>query len=173
MNYFSLFDLSESVEINADDLHVRYIKLQQTTHPDRFVSATEEEKLKALQLSSQVNDAYQTLSRTVPRLRHLLEIQNVYIDDAKTNQDMSFLMQQMQLREQLEITQSDLDHDQLEELINDNEQQLAQALKNFDQYYQAKKFDLCVAVLQQIQFFDKFQQELIRVKKRITHQTNR
>ena len=81
-NYFEIFDLLESFEIDTESLAARYRDLQNETHPDKFSGGTEEEKLRAVQLNSYLNEAYTTLSSPIKRagyLLHLKDIQRGYI----------------------------------------------------------------------------------------------
>ena len=56
-NYFVLFGLSKSFDLNKEALASRYRELQRQYHPDRFAHHPEEQ-LKAVQWSSRLNTAY-------------------------------------------------------------------------------------------------------------------
>jgi len=49
MNYFALFNLTPSFEIDKAGLTATYQQLQKLTHPDKFATASERDKLIALQ----------------------------------------------------------------------------------------------------------------------------
>lgn len=84
-------------------LSATYQKLAQLTHPDKFASASESEKLVAVQKNAQVNDGYQILKNPLSRAEHILELRGVELKhEQRTMQDPAFLMQQMEWREQLE-----------------------------------------------------------------------
>lgn len=102
-NYFKLFGLPESFDIDVTDLANRYRELQRRFHPDRFVTAPESERRLSLQLTAQINAAYQTLRDDVARGRYLLGLLGVSTDeDTDTRMDPEFLMEQMELREALD-----------------------------------------------------------------------
>ena len=115
MNYFELFSLSANYQVNPTQLSETYRSLQKQFHPDNFVMHSDSEKLKAMQQSTKINDAYQTLKDNCQRAQYLLLLQGMDIAlEKKTLQDVAFLMQQMQWRETLEsLTEND--EDQLEE----------------------------------------------------------
>lgn len=111
MNYFSLFDIAEQYQVNLDSLEQRYLVLQRLTHPDRYASASDQEKRMYLQKNAQVNDGYHVLSDMVLRGEHLLTVRGIELpSEQETIGDTEFLMEQMDLRESL------ADVDNLEEI---------------------------------------------------------
>lgn len=99
-NYFELFGLPENYVIDIGDLKERYRDLQRTVHPDRFASASDQERRISMQASTMINEALQTLKDPMLRARYMLSLHGVELDvDAKSTQDMDFLMRQMELRE--------------------------------------------------------------------------
>jgi molecular chaperone HscB len=102
-NYFELFGLPPTFDLDVADLAARYRELQRRFHPDRFASATEIERRLSLQMTAQLNAAYQTLRDAVARGRYLLALQGVDTgEDTDTAMDPAFLMEQMDLRESLD-----------------------------------------------------------------------
>jgi molecular chaperone HscB len=102
-NYFELFGLPVAFDVDAADLASRYRDLQRRFHPDRFASATETERRLSLQMTAQLNAAYQTLRDVVARGRYLLVLQGIDTgEDTDTAMDPGFLMEQMELRESLD-----------------------------------------------------------------------
>jgi molecular chaperone HscB len=117
-NYFELFDLPSTFDLDTADLAARYRELQRRFHPDRFASASEPERRLSLQLTAQVNAAFQTLKDPVARARYLLALQGVDTgEDTDTAMDPAFLMEQMELRESLAEAREAADrHARLESL---------------------------------------------------------
>jgi|SRR5690554_438674 len=102
MNHFELFDLPAAFQLDAAELQQRYRKLQQAMHPDRFASGGEREKLRAVQRTAQLNDAYQTLRSPLSRAEYLLELRGIELAHEQTTlQDPEFLMAQMEWRERI------------------------------------------------------------------------
>lgn len=101
-DYFALFNLPASLDIDLAVLTVRYQQLQQLTHPDKFASASAQEQRLAVQKNAQINDAMQTLKHPLSRATHLLALRGFELhDESHTLSDTAFLMQQMEWRESL------------------------------------------------------------------------
>lgn len=117
-SYFELFDLPATFDLDVTDLATRYRELQRRFHPDRFASASEPQRRLSLQLTAQINAAFQTLKDPVARARYLLGLQGVDTgEDTDTAMDTAFLMEQMELRESLAEAREAVDrHARLETL---------------------------------------------------------
>lgn len=81
--------------------------MQKRFHPDNFATASERDRLLAVQQAAQINDAYQTLKDPLRRAEYLLSLQGIEMNsEQQTLQDPMFLMEQMELREELESVTS-------------------------------------------------------------------
>lgn len=101
-NFFELLDLPVSFDVNTADLATRYRELQRRFHPDRYASAPEPDRRISLQLTAQVNAAFQTLKDPVARARYMLGLLGVDTgEETDTTMDAGFLMEQMELRDSL------------------------------------------------------------------------
>jgi molecular chaperone HscB len=132
-NYFELFDIPVSFEVDRETLSLRYRDLQRAVHPDRFASASEQEKRISVQQAALINEAFQALKSPLPRARYLLELNGITLDDNDTNMDPSFLMEQMELRESLaEVRSKDDPFGELNSLrdrIEGKERELVESLQ--------------------------------------------
>ncbi|MCE2570809.1 co-chaperone HscB [Motilimonas eburnea] len=108
MNYFELFGLKPDYTVDLASVSKTYRELQMQFHPDKFATASQSDKLAAMQKASQINDAFQTLKSPLRRAEYLLSLAGVDLQhEQQTLRDPAFLMQQMEWREQLEeIAQS-------------------------------------------------------------------
>lgn len=103
MNYFELFGLPIQFELDGSLLSSQFRALQKRFHPDNFATASERDRLMAVQQAAQINDAYQTLKDPLRRAEYLLSLQGIEMSaEQQTLQDPMFLMEQMELREELE-----------------------------------------------------------------------
>ena len=103
MNYFELFGLPSQFKLDGSLLSSQFRELQKRFHPDNFATGSERDRLMAVQKAAQINDAYQVLKNPISRAEYILAEQGVEIrGEQQTMQDPMFLMEQMELREELE-----------------------------------------------------------------------
>ncbi|WP_100752928.1 co-chaperone HscB [Vibrio salilacus] len=103
MNYFELFGLPSQFTLDGSLLASQFRQLQTQFHPDKFATASERDRLMAVQKAAQINDAYQILKSPISRAEYLLAENGVELrGEQQTMQDPMFLMEQMELREELE-----------------------------------------------------------------------
>ena len=100
-NFYELFGLPESFEVDVALLSDRYLELQKEIHPDRFASASDQEKRLSMQWTTQANTAFETLKNPLRRAIYLLELRGVTPADNPVLPP-EFLMDQIELREELE-----------------------------------------------------------------------
>lgn len=117
-NFFELFSLVKSFNTDLSKLELAYQRQVGKFHPDRFATATDKEKNLALQNTSLVNTAYDTLKSPLLRATYLLELEGINAFDEKdTQMDVTFLMSQIELRESLEAIESSKDEIELDDFI--------------------------------------------------------
>jgi molecular chaperone HscB len=86
-----------------DALEKAYRNIQSQVHPDRFAHAGDAERRASLQWTTRVNEAFQVLRNPVSRAKHLLELHGVDVQfETNTQMPTDFLLQQLELREELE-----------------------------------------------------------------------
>lgn len=103
MNYFELFSLPVSFDIPEKELTRSYLNLQRQFHPDRFVNAPENEKLKAAQKSADINEGYKILKDDLLRAQCLLALKGVIVGREKADNikpSQALLAEMMELGEQ-------------------------------------------------------------------------
>ena len=160
--YFELFGINPVFDIDCSRLHDEQQRLQAAYHPDRYVSASEQDKRISVQVASWVNQAYETLQDPVKRSRYLLEINGADIpDDSTTTSDTEFLMEQIELREQVESCRQGEDglqrSCQIEARLAHRAEELA---REFTAHFTAAELDKAVASSRKMQFVQRIQQQL-------------
>jgi molecular chaperone HscB len=116
--YFELFSLTPSFNIDLTKLESAYQSQVAKFHPDNFAAGSDKEKNLALQNTSLINTAYDTLKSALLRSTYLLELEGVNAFDEKdTQMDVTFLMSQIELRESLEAIEADQDELELDDFI--------------------------------------------------------
>lgn len=106
-NFFELFGMPVDFQLDEKELHAAHLKLQSAYHPDRFINGTDQEKRIAVQKAAWVNEAYETLKNPVKRARYMLQVGGLELnDDHETTVDAVFLMEQIELREEMDQCRS-------------------------------------------------------------------
>jgi molecular chaperone HscB len=109
-----LFGLTPAYALDLEHLDGAYRDIQSRVHPDRFAQAGDAERRAAMQMTTQVNEAYRTLKSPVQRAKYLLELNGVDVGfETNTAMPRDFLMQQMELRERLEAAKKEADLDSI------------------------------------------------------------
>ncbi|RWU12989.1 co-chaperone HscB [Pseudidiomarina gelatinasegens] len=167
MNHFELFDMPAAFSLDAAELQQRYRKLQQTLHPDRFATGSEREKLRAVQRTAQLNDAYQTLRSPLTRAEYLLELRGIDLAHEQTTlQDPDFLMAQMEWRERIEeIT----DLEALDSAYKDLQEQMNALQGELEQHLEAAANEEAAIAIRKLKFMHKLHHELEQTEEQIRY----
>jgi len=148
MNYFELFEIPVSLNPNKPLLAQKYIALQKKYHPDFFARATEHEQEQALELSSQLNKALKVLKDQDQTIKYVLQLKNLLEEEEKYPLPPEFLMEMMELNEELSAGSEDKIQDLQDQLYsevrpvieqyNDATTTRAELLKLKEYYYKKK-----------------------------------
>jgi len=169
MRYFELFAIPVDYQIDLAIVNKNYLDLQRAVHPDRHANSSSRDKLLAVQNAAEINDALQTLKHPVKRAEYMLSELGVDIRaEQQTLQDPLFLMQQMELREELEELSSSSDPDaaiaqfeqQIKQLDNQYSAQLAEQLASADE----QQWQQAADNIRKLKFVYKLRDELERIE---------
>ena len=128
-NYFSLLGLALSFDIDKTLLNHNYHEIQKSIHPDNFATATDLERRLSVQKAAQINDALETLKNPLRRSIYLLSLYDVVLSDNDTSIDPAFLMEQMELRENLsEVDSKDDPLGELDDILDDVNSRIKQTI---------------------------------------------
>jgi molecular chaperone HscB len=101
MNYFELFELPLSFKIDKTKLAQKYFELQKKYHPDFFAQGTEHEQEQALEISSQLNKALKIFKNEDQTIKYVLQLKKLLEEEEKYQLPPAFLMEMMELNEEL------------------------------------------------------------------------
>ncbi|CDL86781.1 co-chaperone HscB [Xenorhabdus cabanillasii] len=169
MDYFTLFGLPARYAIDRQQLATRYQELQRQFHPDRFANQPEREKMLALQQAATINNGYQTLKHPLKRAEYMLSQQGFDLSNEQhTMQDTAFLMQQLELREELDIIEHSAEPDvalagfssRLNKMIKTRSEQMEQQLD-------AEQWPIAADTVRKLRFLDKLQQQVEQLEERL------
>ncbi|MCG9115764.1 Fe-S protein assembly co-chaperone HscB [Laribacter hongkongensis] len=162
MSYFELFDLPVRFAVDGEALETAYRKVQAEVHPDRFASAPEAERRRALELATEANEAFQTLRSPVTRARYLLQLRGIDTqEETNTAMPVDFLMAQMEWREAVADTRAASDVEGLEQLAAavraDRDELVAALVRSLDV---TQEYDVAALGVRKLRFLDKLDQEI-------------
>ncbi len=156
-NYFELFGLEPTFNLDLAALESNYRKIQSESHPDRFVTASGTEKLQSMQTATLANEAYQTLKIPANRAKYILELQGINaIAETNTAMPAEFLMQQMEWREALEDANTEKNINTLEILLTEMRVEAKKLQLSLGDLLDAKKdYNAATEVTRKLIFIDK------------------
>ncbi|WP_145491836.1 co-chaperone HscB [Yersinia aleksiciae] len=169
MDYFTLFGLPPRYQVDGNQLTTRYQELQRQFHPDRFANQPERERLASLQQAATINDAYQTLKHPLKRAEYMLSLQGFDLgNEQHTMRDTEFLMEQLELREELDAIERQPDAEarlvafsrRLALMTQTRSQQMVEQL---DQQLWESAADR----VRKLRFLDKLQQQVEQLEERL------
>lgn len=159
MNYFDLFSIPKAFSVDQSLLSETYRTLQKKYHPDNFAMFSDNERLEAMQKSTEINDAYHTLKDSCARAEYLLVLAGYNIELQKTLQDTDFLIQQMQWREEIaEFTEDD--EDQITVFTENIQKQAVELESVIEEQLQSADLSATADSIRKLKFMRKLLNEL-------------
>ena len=166
LEYFTLLDILPAFDIDQEVLEESYFREQRKNHPDRFVGKPDQERMDALQRSSDINMAFDTLKDPLKRAQYLLLLQGIYVgtekDTVKPSQEL--LTEIMELRESV----GDIDHiDAFYALSDDLAEMHGKLLNYIGSSYTKGQWDKMAQQVIKLGYVQKTMQDLAKQKSRI------
>jgi molecular chaperone HscB len=161
-NYFEIFEVPVSYNVDLEQVQHRYRELQKAVHPDKFANASSQERRLSMQHTSLINQAFNALKDPVERAVYLLQLKGQdFTMDNETTMDASFLMEQMEMREALEYVHSKQDPlDELDTMLKQVNARQAALMNDFEQAYEADDLDAAREAVRKLQFMMKAKKEI-------------
>ncbi|MGE0707851.1 MAG: Fe-S protein assembly co-chaperone HscB [Planctomycetota bacterium] len=103
---FARFGLAPAFALDEAELERRYLDLSRRLHPDRALRRGAAQQTRALLLSSALNEAYQVLRDPRRRAEALLRLEGGKSADEDKRTPAGFLIEQLELREEVEAAQA-------------------------------------------------------------------
>jgi molecular chaperone HscB len=116
MNYFELFEIPVSLTPDKGLLKQKFYALSRKYHPDFFTQETENEQADALEMSSQVNKAFKVFQNQGEMIKYVLQLKGLLEEEEKYNLPPEFLMEMLDLNEQMMEAKMDTDGDAAQKL---------------------------------------------------------
>ena len=162
--YFNLFQLEPSFNIDTEALEQSYRALAARFHPDKFASASAFEQKQAVMMSSTINDAYRTLKSPIDRAAYLLKSQNIDADAPEhTSFSPEFLMQQMEWRETLMDAQMEQNHDAIRALDQEIQKVQSNLYQDLQQAFEQQDYESAAQWVRHGRFLNKLRNEIASI----------
>ena len=117
-NPFDIFGLKHSVEIKKEILDKKLLELQIKVHPDKFFNSSDLEKKYSMEVSSEVNQAYDILVNNVERINYLLKSAKFKFDNEKQSfNDKTILNEIMDIQNKCLMCETDKDKENIKKEI--------------------------------------------------------
>lgn len=101
MNYFDLFEIPVSLHPDKHQIKQKFYVLSRKYHPDFYTQENESEQAEALDKSSQVNKAFKTFQSRDETIKYVLQLKGLLEEEEKYNLPADFLMEMMELNEEM------------------------------------------------------------------------
>ena len=161
-SHFDLFGLPPAFALDKEALEKAYREIQSQVHPDRFAHAGDAERRASLQWTTRVNEAYRTLKNPVQRAKHILDLHGVDVEfETNTQMPTDFLLQQLELREELEAAQQKKDAsllDALKKSLQGQKQLLESEIGNAID--RKKNYEGAAGQVRKLMFLDRLDSEI-------------
>jgi molecular chaperone HscB len=151
MNYFELYEIPVSIKVDKQLLSKKYVELQKKYHPDFYTQSTEDEQGDALEKSSVINKALKVLRYEDETIKYVLQLKGFLEEEEKYALPPDFLMEMMELNENLEQDASS--KAQAESYVNSLYKEVQSIIEDYDdtsitneellqlkEYYYKKKY---------------------------------
>ena len=162
--YFNLFQLEPSFNIDTEALEQTYRALAARFHPDKFASASAFEQKQAVMMSSTINDAYRTLKSPIDRAAYLLKSQNIDADAPEhTSFSPEFLIQQMEWRETLMDAQMEQNHDAIRALDQEIQNTQNNLYQDLQQAFEQQDYESAAQWVRHGRFLNKLRNEIASI----------
>jgi molecular chaperone HscB len=158
-NDFELFNLPLTFAQDRAVIDARWKDLQREAHPDKFSAQGAAAQRIAMQWSVRINEAYQRLKDPVKRAAYLCELHKAPINaENNTAMPAAFLMQQMELREELDDAKTEDNLDQIS--LQANKILREQLLKVEHLLDQKKDYPEAAQAVRALMFIERFSQDI-------------
>jgi molecular chaperone HscB len=148
-NYFDIFDLPLSFNIDKTKLKESFNQQIILFHPDKFID--ESQKATAVKNTSLLNTAFNTLKSDLTRASYILELNNISAFDEKdTQMNGAFLMEMIELQEELESLDSD---SKIDKFIKNIDEKIQTNIKNLALSFDDNNLEKSKNLVRELKFY--------------------
>ena len=118
MNFFEFYNLPVTINVNQDAVKKKYYKLSKEFHPDFYITESDEKQAEILELSTLNTNAFNTFKDEKLLIKYVLDLFDA-IDTDNEKLPQSFLLEMMDLNEQLMELEFDFDAKIIDKVNNE------------------------------------------------------
>jgi molecular chaperone HscB len=167
MNYFQLFGIPLSLQIDANALQKKYYQLSKEFHPDRVARLDHQAQEDALQKTAEINQAKRVLENVYTRIEYILSENKQFHPDQKPDVSPSFLMEMMEINEQCMEMEMENNIDQLPSVQKLFQQKQQQVEATIEPFLQEEVLDLNSNVLKSLNDYYFQKKYLLRIQEKL------
>lgn len=169
MDYFTLFGLTPGYVVDTQQLATRYQELQRQFHPDKYASRSQAEQLLAVNQSATINQAWQTLRHPLLRAEYLLLLNGFDLaNEQHTVRDTAFLMEQLELREELDSIEQSADITALEAFASKVTTMIQSRSTRMVQELDGLQWEQAADTVRKLRFLDKLQHHIEQLEEKLS-----
>ncbi|XP_059149876.1 iron-sulfur cluster co-chaperone protein HscB-like [Physella acuta] len=162
LTYFDLMQLPAGFDIDLKLLSEVYKETQKKLHPDKFSNKSEEECKFAVEQSSLLNKAYNTLQKPLSRALYLLELKGLTIEEDLNFDDPEFLMEILSINEQISSAECSEDLNKLEAGTNKTIDEIS---KKLSQLFKANNYEGAKFATIRLRYYTTIQERIAELKR--------
>lgn len=164
MNYYEFYNFPVKFYIDEELLKKQFYQYSKDFHPDFHALKSEEEQQKMLELSTLNNKAFFVLKSLNTRLEYLLKIKNILVDDEKYSLPPEFLMEMMDINEEIMELEFDADAEKVISLTNQAktvEQEIEEEIEHLAMQYDTSEEESILLKIKDLWYRKKY---LLRIR---------
>ena len=136
MTYFELFEIPVQLKINPTTLSARFFALSKQFHPDYFARAEDTAQAEALEKSAMLNRAWKVFNNPDETIKYVLQLKGLLEEEEKYELPPAFLMEVLEINEQLMDMETGGDTASLTSVINNLQSEIYEPVKEVVEFYQ-------------------------------------
>jgi len=145
-NHFEIFSLPVAFEIDLEALEKKYLEFQKQFHPDKSSTAD-------ITKSIAVNEAYDVLQNSISRATHILQLQDIDLENDSTapKPDLATLQEILELQEKI----TEIEISEIQNLRQELNKKITSLLEEVAANLTKQDFKTAAQILIKVKYFDK------------------
>jgi molecular chaperone HscB len=136
MTYFELFEIPVRLKLDTKALNKKFFELSRKYHPDYFIQEDSTAQSEALEMSSLLNKAWKTFQNPDETIKYVLLQKELMEEEEKYELPPDFLMEVLEINEQLMDNNDSTVKDELKGVINKLQTEIYEPVKSIVETYQ-------------------------------------